>query len=106
MIYGEVSAKQCPLLRNPLSKSESGFIMWYVYVLLCSDGKTYTGCTDDLKDRRKRHDKGQIPATKDRLPVKLVAYFAFSNKYTAFNFEKYLKSGSGRAFIKKHKLVE
>jgi len=29
-------------------------------------------------------------------------YFAIPNKYKAFEFEKYLKSGSGRAFIKKH----
>lgn len=80
--------------------------MWYVYILLCSDKKTYIGCANDLKERKSRHDKGLIPATKNRLPVKLASYFAFSNKHTAFNFEKYLKSGSGRAFIKKHKLVE
>ncbi|OGD86583.1 hypothetical protein A2870_01975 [Candidatus Curtissbacteria bacterium RIFCSPHIGHO2_01_FULL_41_11] len=80
--------------------------MWYVYILWCSDNKTYIGCTDDLKDRKMRHDKGQINSTKDRLPVKIICYFAFSNKYTAFDFEKYLKSGSGRAFIKKHKLVD
>lgn len=73
---------------------------------MCSDRKPYTGCTNDLKDRMNRHAKGQIAATKDRLPAKLVSYFAFSNKYTVFNFEKYLKSGSGRAFIKKHKLVD
>jgi len=85
---------------------QSPLIMWYVYLLLCSDGNLYIGCTNDLKDRKSRHDKGQIPATKGRLPVKLVLYFAFSNKYTAFNFEKYLKSGSGRAFIKRHKLIE
>ena len=79
--------------------------MWYVYILLCSDKKSYTGCTSDLRDRKSRHDKGQIPSTKDRLPAKLVAYFAFVNKYTAFNFEKYLKSGSGRAFLKKHSIT-
>jgi len=72
---------------------------------MCSDNRTYIGCTDNLKDRLNRHQKGQIPATKDRLPIKLIAYFAFSNKYTAFNFEKYLKSGSGRAFLKKHKFI-
>ncbi len=81
-------------------------MFYYIYVLLCSDKKSYVGCSDDLKDRIERHKKGYVPATKNRLPIKLVAYFAFSNKYTAFNFEKYLKSGSGRAFIKKHKLVE
>ncbi|OHA00478.1 MAG: excinuclease ABC subunit C, partial [Candidatus Sungbacteria bacterium RIFCSPHIGHO2_02_FULL_49_12] len=62
----------------------------------------YIGCTSDLKDRIARHSKAQIPATKNRLPVKLFAYFAFKDKYTAYNFEKYLKSGSGRAFLKKH----
>ena len=81
-------------------------MFWYVYILECDDEKPYTGCTDDLKDRIRRHQKGYVPATKDRLPIKLISYFAFSNKYTAFNFEKYLKSGSGRAFIKKHKLIE
>ena len=80
--------------------------MHYVYLLVCSDGKPYTGCTEDLEDRLKRHNKGYIPATKGRLPVRLVSYFACSSEYTAFNFEKYLKSGSGRAFIKKHKLIE
>jgi len=79
--------------------------MYYVYILLCSDDKPYTGCTDNLKDRIGRHEKGNVPATKERLPIKLFAYFAFSNKYTAFNFEKYLKSGSGRAFLKKHDIV-
>lgn len=79
--------------------------MSYVYILRCSDGKTYIGCTDDLKDRIIRHQKGEVPATKVRLPIKLISYFAFSNKYTAFSFEKYLKSGSGRAFIKKHKII-
>jgi len=75
--------------------------MFYVYLLKCKDGP-YTGCTSDLKDRISRHQKGHVPATAKRLPVELVAYFAFKDKYKSFAFEKYLKSGSGRAFIKKH----
>jgi len=80
--------------------------MYYVYILSCSDGKPYTGCTEDLKDRIVRHQKGNVPATKGRLPIELISYFAFSSKYTAFNFEKYLKSGSGRAFLKKHNMID
>lgn len=80
--------------------------MWYVYLLKCSDGKPYTGCTNNWESRLVRYQRGFVPATKDRLPVELISYFAFSNKYTAFDFEKYLKSGSGRAFIKKHKLLD
>jgi len=57
-----------------------------------------------LNDRIKRHQKGHVVATANRLPVKLDFYFATEDRYKAFNFEKYLKSGSGRAFIKKHLL--
>lgn len=75
--------------------------MYYVYILICKDRKTYTGCTSNLKERIERHKSGKVLATKDRLPIKLLSYFAFSNKYKAFDFEKYLKAGSGRAFLKK-----
>lgn len=78
--------------------------MYYVYLLKCRDG-FYTGCTSNLKDRIKRHNDGRVPATVNRLPVKLIIYIAFQNKYAVYNFEKYLKSGSGRAFIKKHLAV-
>jgi putative endonuclease len=76
--------------------------MHYVYILKCKDGKLYTGCTNDLRERIKRHSDGNVPATKPRLPIRLVNYVAFENKYKAFAFEKYLKTGSGRGFIKKH----
>ncbi len=75
--------------------------MHYVYSLKCNDG-FYLGCTANLKERLERHQKGLVPATVNRRPLELVAYFAFKDKYVAFEFEKYLKSGSGRAFLKKH----
>lgn len=77
-------------------------LMWQVYILQCSDKKPYTGCTDDLKDRLARHQRGNVPATAKRLPVKLVCYTSFPNKYKAFAFEKYLKTGSGRSFMRRH----
>lgn len=77
------------------------FVMFYVYSLKCRDGY-YIGCTDNLKDRIDRHKKGYVKATLDRLPVKLEFYFAINDKYKAFESEKYLKSGSGRVFVKKH----
>ena len=75
--------------------------MYYVYSLKCKDG-FYVGCTDNLKNRIFRHQKGNVPATSIRMPLELDFYFAIGDKYKAFNFEKYLKSGSGRSFIKKH----
>ena len=75
--------------------------MYYVYGLYCKDGY-YVGCSDNLKERIERHQKGHVPATVDRRPIKLKFYFAIDEKYKAFEFEKYLKSGSGRVFIKRH----
>jgi predicted GIY-YIG superfamily endonuclease len=66
------------------------------------DNSTYTGCTGDFKKKFERHTNGDVMSTKLKLPVKLLFYCAFQNKYKAFLFEKYLKSGSGRAFMKKH----
>jgi len=79
--------------------------MYYVYILLCADDCPYTGFSEDLKERINRHTCGYVPATKSRLPVKLVFYCAFTDKYKALAFEKYLKSGSGRAFMKRHLLA-
>jgi len=78
--------------------------LWRVYILLCSDRTHYTGCTSNIDERLERHSKGQVEYTKSRLPVKLLFYAAFADKYKAYNFEKYLKSGSGRAFTLKHLL--
>lgn len=75
--------------------------MYYVYSLKCKDGY-YIGCTDDFRDRIDRHQKGRVPATIKRLPLELDFYIAIRDKYRAFELEKYLKSGSGRAFINKH----
>jgi predicted GIY-YIG superfamily endonuclease len=76
--------------------------MWYVYILLCSNGEYYKGCTSNLDERMERHNKGWVEATKNLLPLKLITYLVFTDKYKAYQFEKYLKSGSGRAFLKKH----
>ena len=80
------------------------FIMEYGYILRCADNTYYTGHTANLDDRINRHNKGENTYTQPRRPVVLVTYIAFSDKYKAINFEKYLKSGSGKAFAQKRLL--
>ncbi|OGM12996.1 excinuclease ABC subunit C [Candidatus Woesebacteria bacterium RIFCSPLOWO2_01_FULL_39_23] len=75
--------------------------MHYVYILKLSNNSNYVGQTSDLKNRIKDHNKGNTNHTKKFLPVKLIFYCAFESKKKALNFEKYLKSGSGKAFKKK-----
>ena len=75
--------------------------MYYVYILRCNNGSSYAGCTKNLRERFQRHSNGHVPGTKPNLAVELIFYCAFKDKYKAFEFEKYLKSGSGRAFMQK-----
>ncbi len=76
--------------------------MWYVYILQCRNGDYYKGCTNNIEDRFQRHQKGRVESTKDNLPVTLIHYSVFFEQSKAYAFEQYLKSGSGRAFLKKH----
>ena len=76
-------------------------LMWTVYILKCFDGSFYTGCTNDITDRLNRHNKGQVKYTSTRLPIILMVTINFYDKYKAYNFESYLKSGSGKAFMNK-----
>jgi putative endonuclease len=61
----------------------------------------YTGATADLKQRMADHNAGKSTHTAKFAPWELVCYIAFPDKKKAYNFEKYLKSHSGRAFAKK-----
>ena len=72
---------------------------WYVYIAKCVDGSFYVGCTNDLQSRMERHNKGYVDSTKYRKPLKVLTHITFTDKYLALNFEKYLKTGSGRAFM-------
>ncbi len=74
----------------------------FVYILKLYNNKLYIGCTNHLKSRIKRHKQGEVMTTQKYLPFKLIFYCCFPNKYLAYKFEKYLKSGSGRAFSTNH----
>jgi putative endonuclease len=76
--------------------------MYYVYILFNSFTKRYyVGCTPKLKERVKQHLKGNVKSTKSNLNYKLMLYCGFFNKEKAVEFERYLKTGSGIAFMKK-----
>lgn len=62
--------------------------MWYVYILQCNNKCYYTGCTNNIKERLERHKNGLVHYTKDKLPVKLITYIAFTEKHKAFQLSK------------------
>lgn len=75
--------------------------MFYVYILFSDkDKKLYTGFSTDLKSRFSAHTNGFVKATKDRRPLKLIYYEAYSEEHDARQREKYLKGGNGRDSLK------
>ena len=77
-------------------------MFYYTYVLRSkADGKLYTGWSDNLKQRMQSHARGLVIATKNRLPVELIYYEACTDKEAAIEREKQLKTGFGRAYLKR-----
>ena len=78
--------------------------MHFVYILKSQidPAKHYVGLTDDIDRRLKEHNQGRSIYTNKYQPWNLVSYVAFSAKDRAEQFEKYLKRGSGHAFLKKY----
>ena len=76
---------------------------FYVYILQSrmDPERFYTGLTDDLPVRLRRHNSGQVLQPAKWKPWRLKTYLAFSDRPKAAHFERYLKSSSGRAFVKK-----
>lgn len=77
--------------------------MKYVYILTSKrdPSKRYFGVTGDLKRRLNEHNTGNCAYTSQLGPWELETYLAFKTESKAWQFEKYLKTGSGQAFSRK-----
>ena len=75
--------------------------MFYVYVLRSrTDGKFYTGCTQNLENRVEAHNSGLVESTKKRLPMEIIYYEACLNEKDAYRREKYLKTTYGKRYLR------
>jgi putative endonuclease len=62
----------------------------------------YVGVIADVEARMSAHNDGQCPHTAKNRPWSLHVSIAFDAEETALKFERFLKSGSGRAFARRH----
>jgi predicted GIY-YIG superfamily endonuclease len=76
---------------------------YFVYILQSINfpDRFYSGYTVDLQRRLDEHNQGKSIHTNKYRPWKIRDYFAFDDERRAKDFEKYLKTASGRAFQKK-----
>ena len=65
--------------------------MYYIYVLKCANNDLYIGYSKDLKSRIKKHFQGKIKSTKSKMPLKLIYYESYLNKFDAIKRERQLK---------------
>jgi predicted GIY-YIG superfamily endonuclease len=77
---------------------------FYVYIMVSqADEKThYTGVARDLQERLLKHNQGGCAHTARHWPWRIETAVAFRSEKKARTFEKYLKSGSGREFARRH----
>ena len=78
--------------------------MFYAYILqsINQPMQLYRGHTSDLRQRLAEHNAGKCPHTSKFCPWRIRFYAAFDTLELAQRFERYLKSGSGHAFAKRH----
>ena len=89
---------------NKVNTNEGGLFMKYVYIIQSQScpQKYYSGVSKNPDKRLNEHNQGKCKHTSKFSPWELVVTIKFENEKAAFEFEKYLKSGSGRAFSKRH----
>jgi putative endonuclease len=78
--------------------------MKYVYLLqsIPHPEQRYVGLTNDLQQRLAAHNHGGSPHTSKYAPWRIVTAIRFTDDHRATIFERYLKTGSGRAFAARH----
>ena len=80
--------------------------MFFVYVLRSTvNGHFYVGMTEDVTNRLMRHNRGDNKSTKPYRPWNMFFYESYETREEARKREVYLKSGSGKEFIKKRWLT-
>ena len=100
------AARRSPSVGGLARLIKSDCKMYYVYIIrsVKFSHQIYVGCTTNLKKRLSDHNCGTTRHTKRYKPWILVMYLVFADKLKATELEKYLKSGSGRAFRDKRLL--
>jgi putative endonuclease len=76
---------------------------YYVYIIdsISAPEQFYIGFTENLNDRLTHHNSGAVPSTARYRPWEYRTAISFKNRERALDFERYLKTHSGRAFLAK-----
>lgn len=82
-----------------------GASLYTVYILtsIADPSRHYTGTTElPAEERLRYHNAGKVSHTAKYAPWQVETYVVFRDEAKARAFERYLKSGSGREFARRH----
>jgi putative endonuclease len=76
----------------------------FVYILnsLKQPSEYYVGVTSDPVARLEAHNAGLSPHTATHRPWRNLVVIEFDEEASTLEFERYLKTGSGREFARRH----
>lgn len=76
----------------------------FVYILksIKAPATYYVGVTSSIAARLAAHNAGLSPYTASDRPWKTLVVVEFDEEEPALKFERYLKTGSGREFARRH----
>jgi putative endonuclease len=81
--------------------------MWYVYIIRSLESNfQYIGSTNKVEKRLDEHNRGENKSSRPYRPFRLEAYVAVQTETKARELEKYFKTGSGKAILKKRILSD
>jgi predicted GIY-YIG superfamily endonuclease len=76
----------------------------FVYIIksIPAHDEYYVGVTSDVERRLRAHNDGLSAHTSRHRPWRTLVVLEFDEEEPALKFERYLKSGSGREFARRH----
>ena len=76
----------------------------FVYILrtIKTPPRYYVGVTADIEHRLESHNAGLSPHAAEHRPWRKLVVIEFDEEHPALQFERYLKTGSGREFARRH----
>jgi putative endonuclease len=80
--------------------------MYFSYILKSEkDGRFYYGSTQNIEERLKKHNKGDIKSTKNRRPLILHFIEQHETRSLAYQREMFYKSINGYLFLKENGII-
>jgi putative endonuclease len=74
----------------------------YLIRIRQNPNRVYVGLCGNMKNRLAEHNAGECKTTAGARPWEVDIAVYFRDQQKAHAFERYLKTGSGRAFSKRH----